>query len=68
MAIVSADGGVSAGPVKQLFSDKELRDALASLDYTIEEVDNILEILADKGAFWKDARVFDESAVATLGF
>jgi hypothetical protein len=60
--------GVGTANVVELASEKELRDALSSLDYTPKEIADILEMLAEKKSFWTAARDFDESAVAALGF
>jgi hypothetical protein len=60
--------GAIGGNVKELSSDKGLRDALTSLGYKTEEMDDILEILCAKEAFWTETRNLDESAVAALGF
>ena len=68
LAIIRADTGVSAGPAKELFSAKELQDALGSLGYSAQETAVVLEVLTDRKAYWSEMRNFDESAVTALGF
>ncbi len=68
LTIMRADTGVSTARVKELFSDEELRGSLDSLGYESEEIVDILEVLTEKKASWKQTRDFDESSIAVLGF
>jgi hypothetical protein len=54
---------------KQLASDEELRAVLSSLDFTKNQIDNVLEVLSEPdGTLWSETRDFEESAVTALGF
>jgi hypothetical protein len=66
--LMIAPVSMSAGNVKELPSEKELRADLDSLGYTQQGIDNILELLSDNKARWNETRDFDETAVAALGF
>ncbi len=68
LMLLRADTGQSAGSARELCSDSDLRDVLANLGYRSEEIDSILDTVADKGTFWKEIRQFDNSTVAALGF